>query len=269
MKKSNYICLALALPASLCLGFALVGCGGSSGNSGGSIALSNGLTHEWKFNGNANDSIGTLNATTVGAVTYAPGIVGQGIVLDGNTMGVNIPLEPDMQFQSSFSLSAWASIAAYPSVQKGASQIIFDGDDRPGLDPYYVSISPYGTLQFEICGAAVPNEGLQVFGGDMVPLNTFVLVSATYDQPSGMMRLYENGQLIGELLADSKLTPVVPLDPTANPGIGIGTNNDFPVSSYNYGWDGEINDVRVYNRALSPAEVQALYTQGAAAAKRR
>lgn len=248
------------------LSIVLSGCGGSGGGPTGSVSLSNGLIHEWKFNGNANDSVGALNGTTVGAVTYAKGMVGQGIVLDGSTMGVTLPPVTDMQFQGSFSLSAWASIYAYPSTSQGASQIIFDGDDRGGLDPYYVSISPYGTLQFEICGAAVPNEGLPIFGGH-VPLNTFVLISATYDQPSGTMRLYENGQLVSELISDSQLTPVVPLDPTSNPGIGIGTNNAFPVSSYRYCWDGEINDLRVYNRALSASEAQALYSQGLAASK--
>lgn len=255
------ICSAL-----VCAGLALVGCGGGGAGSSSSVSLTNGLIHEWKFDGDATDSVGTLNGTTVGAVTYAKGILGQGIVLDGNTMAVTLPAAADMQFQGSFSLSAWANIFSYPSPSKGASQIIFCGDDRGGLDPYYMSISPYGTLQFEVCGAAVPNEGLQVFGGDL-PLNTFALISATYDQPSGTMRLYENGKLIGELLGHSDLTPVVPLDPSSNPGIGIGNNNAFPVSSYNYGWNGEIDDVRVYNRALSAAEVLALYNQGIAASR--
>ena len=30
----------------------------------------------------------------------------------------------------------------------------------------------------------------------------------------------------------------------------------------NYGWNGIIDDIRVYNRALSDAEVQALYHEG-------
>ncbi len=266
MNLAHKIGLALAVPASVCLGISLAGCGGSGSSSSGSVSLSNGLIHEWKFDGDATDSVGSLNGTTVGAVTYAKGILGQGIVLDGSTMAVNLPEAPDMQFQGSFSLSAWASIFAYPSPSQGASQIIFSGDDRGGLDPYYISISPYGTLQFEVCGAAVPNEGLQAFGG-LLPLNTFALVTATYDQSAGTMRLYENGKLISELLGHSNLTPVVALDPTANPGIGIGMNNDFPVSGTRYGWNGEIDDVRVYNRALSAGEVQALYNQGLAASR--
>jgi len=87
-------------------------------------------------------------------------------------------------------------------------------------------------------------------------------VVATYDQPSGAMRLYENGMLTSENLYNSTLTPVVPLDPAYHPGVGIGTNNSFPDSSVNYGFNGAIDDVRIYNRALTASEVQALYRQG-------
>ena len=252
----------LSFGSLICLCISMVGCGGGSGGVSAASTLNMGLIHEWKFDGDPNDSIGTLNGTAVGPVTYVKGMIGQAIVLNGSTTGVNVPAAPDMQFQKSFSITAWASLFSYPDPSQGASSIIFDGDDRNGLDPYTLMVLPSGNLQFSVDGAAQPNGGIDIWG--KMPLNKFVCIAATYDQKSGALRLYKNGILTGENLFNSALTPVVPLDPASNPGVGIGTNNSFPNSYVNYGFNGAINDLRVYNRALTRSEVQALYREGLA-----
>ena len=121
-------------------------------------------------------------------------------------------------------------------------------------------VLPGGNLQFGLVGASQPNGGIAIWG--TMPLNKFVCVVATYDQPTGAMRLYENGVLMSENLHNSTLTPVVPLDPAFSPGVGIGTSNSFPDGYVNYGFNGAIDDLRVYNRALTTSEVLALYRQG-------
>ena len=253
---------ALRIVVLVCLSFSFVSCGGGSVGASAASTLGNGLIHEWKFDGDATDSVGTLNGTAIGPVTYVKGVTGQAIVLNGSTTGVNVPAATDMQFQKSFSITAWAALYTYPAPSQGASSIIFDGDDRNGLDPYSLMVLPYGNLQFGLDGASQPNAGIDIWG--TMPLNKFVCIVATYDQPSGAMRLYENGVLTSENLFNSTLTPVVPLDPASNPGVGIGTNNSFPDSYVNYGFNGAIDDLRIYNRALAASEVQALYRQGLA-----
>jgi len=263
MNRFKFKISALGFATLMCTAILCVSCGGGGGiASTGTVALTRGLIHEWKFDGDTNDSVGGLNGTAVGAVSYLPGPVGQAIVLDGNTMGVTLPPVPDMQFQASFSISAWANLKSYPTGGKAWTSLIFDGDDRGGLDSYFIQVDPYGNLVFEIDSAASPNAGISI--GGVMPLNTFVLITATYDQPSGAMRLYLNGKLTSEYLNNSTLTPVEPLDPSSNPGTGIGTNNAFPVSSYNYCWNGEIDDMRIYNRSLNAAEALALFNQGGA-----
>jgi len=51
----------------------------------------------------------------------------------------------------------------------------------------------------------------------------------------------------------------VALDSNSLPGEGLGCNNQFPSSGFNFSWNGSIDDMRVYNRALSGPEVQALF----------
>jgi len=241
----------------------IAGCGGGGG---GSIStadpLTKGLIHEWKFDGDANDSIGTLNGTTVGAVTYASAQIGQGIVLDGNTMGVTLPAVADMQFQASFTVSAWAKLNSYPSGGRQWDTIAFDGDDRGGNDPWYLSVNPGGLLEFQIDGAAFPASPGAL--DHAFPLNQMTLVTATYDLPSGTMTLYLNGAQVEQLTGNKTLTPVVPLDSGSQPGTGIGNVNAFPSSAFNFAWDGTIDDVRIYSRALSASEVLKLYNRGLA-----
>ena len=242
----------LALLAALSV--ALLGCGGG-GSSTPSNALTKGLIHWWKFAGDASDLAGNLSTTPIGPVSYnaAPG---QGIVFNGTTTGINLPAAGDMMFQGSYSISAWAKLTAYVDPSELWSTIIFCGDDRNGLDPFYLQVDPNGTLQFATSSAT---RGLGINATAQFPLNKWVFVTGTYNAAAGVESLYVNGKLDIEALQVPGLTPVVPLDPTQNPGIGIGTNNNFPNDFYNMGWNGSISDLRIYNRPLSAGEVQALY----------
>jgi len=242
------------------LSVALIGCGGSGSSSPSTSSLAAGLIHWWKFNGNSNDSVGNLSTTPIGPVSYvsAPG---QGIVFNGATTGINLPAATDMQFQASYSISAWAKLNSYADPSELWSTIIFCGDDRVGLDPFYIQVDPNGNLQFQTASAT---RSLGINATAQFPLNQWVFVAGTYNKAAGIECLYVNGKLDIEGLQAPDLTPVVPLDPTQNPGIGIGTNNNFPNDFYNMAWNGAISDLRVYNRALSAAEVQALYSKSAA-----
>lgn len=107
------------------------------------------MIHQWKFAGNANDSVGGLSSTPIGPVTYTTTPIGQGIVFNGSTTGISLPATGDTQFQGSFSVSVWASLKTYTGTLWSA--IIFDGDDRNGLDPYAIQVDPNGALVFLCC----------------------------------------------------------------------------------------------------------------------
>lgn len=239
----------LVLGAALLVG----GCGGSSSGD----SLNRGLIHRWKFDGDATDSAGALDGTIVGSPTYASAPMGQGIVLDGSTMGVRMPLIADTQFQGSFTVSAWVKMDELPPFSRIWASIVFNGDDRPGADPYALVVGPGGDLQFQINGQS---DYVAVIDG--MPTGRFVLVTGTYDKAAGTMRLYKDGQLVGERTDVTTLTPVIATDPTQHAGLGIGNANGYPDGIYNWGLKGTIDDVRFYKRALSASEVLRLYRQG-------
>jgi hypothetical protein len=137
--------------------------------------------------------------------------------------------------------------------------IFFRGDHRPGLDPYGLSMQGNHDLRFWLCGASNDDSA---FIDTEIPYFVWTHVAATLDGSTGTMRLYTNGVLavqtnttvrpFGELMADQR------------PGIGIGNLND---GGNNFPFNGKIDGIDLYDRALSANEVEASYTKYAAKAK--
>jgi hypothetical protein len=260
MHRVKTLKLATVVAGAVFLGLAANGCGGSggSGTPTAQNTLSIGLTHWWKLAGNGSDSVGALSSTPIGPVTYAAAPSGQGMVFNGTTTGISLPPATDMQFQASFTLSAWAKLTSYPTVGQIWATIIFDGDDRPGLDPYSLQVDPNGGLIFLTTSSA---QAVGLYAPDPFPLKTWVFVTATYDKSTGDQALYENGVVVAENFGVKDLTPVCPLVSNEHAGVGIGTSSGFPNSIYNMGWNGEISDLKVYDRALSSSEAMQLFLQ--------
>ena len=144
-------------------------------------------------------------------------------------------------------------IEAFPSVEQGGAMILFRGDDRLGLDPYRLEVTPGGRVRF-----AVQNEAQE--GADVsapVGAGRFVLVTATLEAGTGRMRLYQNGEVVVETTAN--VWPLRDLDPSVPGGLGIGNHPGVPASQFRYPFQGVINEVLLFNRALLPSEVRALY----------
>lgn len=67
--------------------------------------------------------------------------------------------------------------------------------------------------------------------------------------------MYLNGNLESEISTTG--TPL-----TSNIGFALGSENDQPDYYFSYPFKGTIDDIRLYNRALSETEIQALYNEG-------
>jgi hypothetical protein len=81
-------------------------------------------------------------------------------------------------------------------------------------------------------------------GGNSVPLNTWTHVAATFD--GATLRIFHNGQLSASQASAGAID-------VASGVLRIGGNDIWP----NEGFPGVIDEVRIYNRALSSTEIQA------------
>ena len=81
-----------------------------------------------------------------------------------------------------------------------------------------------------------------VYGTAVLPLNTWSHLALTYDKVT--LRLYVNGTQVGSAAASADIAT------SSNP-LQIGSD-----SIYGQYFKGRIDEVRIYNRALSATEIQ-------------
>ena len=213
-----------------------------------------GLVGWWPGEGNANDIVG-MNNGLLENVTFTSGVVGQAFACDPNNFpygtytGIQIPDQQAYVLTNSLSIEGWIR-------PRGDGYCIFwRGDNRPGLDPYVLSMQGNNNLRFYI----EDESGNSAFVGTNINYNQWYHVAATWDGESGIMKLYINGQLASQTV--TAVRPFGDLIPEDSPGVGIGNLND---GQNNFPFTGDIDEISLYNRALSAAEIQAIYNAGSA-----
>jgi alpha-tubulin suppressor-like RCC1 family protein len=200
-----------------------------------------GIVGWWPADGNARDVIGGNNGSPVGAVGYTNGEVGQAIVLSGNMELVTVGNPTSLQLQD-FTIEAWVqrnntSIVSYGTAGNG---IIFGY----GYGGYGLYLDPSGR-------PALSNIGIDETKPSVAITDTAFHHLAVTKSGSTVV-FYVDG------IAYSA--------PAYNPGFvfstvaAIGGRGDNLDNSF----FGLIDEVAVYNRALSVGEIQAIYNAGSA-----
>ena len=177
------------------------------------------------------DASGQNNTGTGLNTTWTAGRYGRGLAFNGSNSWVTVNSSASLNLVNALTLEAWVS----PAVSNGWRTIIFKELDA--IYELYASSSSGP-------GAGVNIGGYQeVFSGTRLPTNTWSHVATTWDGTT--LRLYVNGvQVASRAVAGT-------LSATSNP-LRIGGNANW--GEY---FAGTIDEVRVYNRALSAAEIQA------------
>jgi len=211
--------------------------------SSGQSTMPGSMVLHLPFNGHANDASGTGNDATVhGAplTTDRNGNAGSAYEFDGSDDYMTIAQDPTLNVDH-VTLAAWINLDSYKDDQRIITKET--GDSWP-YSSYSLLISDTDEqyLQFRI---GIGSDRYMVTSPDVVSLNTWQHVAATYD--GSALRLYING----EEVASESVSGVIA--DTDNP-LYIG-NSQF----FDRVLDGKLDDVKVYNRALSATEVSGLY----------
>ncbi len=203
-----------------------------------------GLVGGWKFNENsgttAADYSGNTNtATLVNQAQWSTGTV----LLDGADDHLNCGNGTSLNLTGSLTLSAWILPESYG--QSGYGRIIDKGTSSNGFS-FFVNQSN-NNLGYVIYGGSIVYSNTQV-----LQLNQWQHVAVTYDQAAQQIRFYVNGKPCGQTAYSTS-----PADSSASPLV-IGIRNYDKLRAF----DGQIDFVRVYNRALSDTEVNSLNGYG-------
>ncbi len=214
----------------------------------GDTTLNDGLVSHFPFDSSTQDALGANNPTATNAVTFGAGQTGNGISL-GSGGYVEIADNSSLDNQQ-FSLEAWVSPVNAGSFDANGNAIIEKDLNSGSVGSVKIGWSPQ-TNKF---GFGFGNYGTEyIFSTDTFAPGQFYHVVATYD--GSTFSLYVNGTLE----ASRVLAKTITYD-TAIPWT-IGSNAG--IFGYGRRWQGTIDAVGFFNRALSPAEVSARTNAGA------
>lgn len=218
--------------------------------------LTNGLVAYYPFNGNANDASGNGNNGTNNGVQFGTDRLGQpnsAGIFNGSSW-IEVPYDTNIDLQT-FSMSLWLRFNDLPTLLSEYEVALAEGqgDARHGL--YFTTFNYFS----EIGGP--PMFGYQDLDGSGYysaqigqPIANWVTnqwCQLVIIRTTTNAQLYIDGQLTS---ADNNITPISPS--TTGPLI-IGAG--YSGGSYSAGFRGGIDDIRIYNRALSSNEVAQLY----------
>lgn len=205
-----------------------------------SVSVAGDLVAYYKFNGNTNDDSGFANHCQLFGATFGPGQLGQAVQLSDNQF-VTVTSSPSLAITGQeVTISAWV----YPTnFWPGGKSAIVQKIGFPGSEGGYVfGIRENGQLQFQ--GIFDSGEWSDTnSNASSVPLNRWTHVAVSWDGQT--VRYYQNGQPVGTTtFAGSLVAGGLPLT--------IGGIAPYYLGEVFYG---RIDDLRIYNRALTASEL--------------
>ena len=201
-----------------------------------------GLVAWYRFDGDASDSSGNnLHGTEVGDPTYDAGVFGQAISLDGDGDYVDCGLAPEFDITDFITFTYWIKVAAF---DRDWNTVISRGDDS-------WRSSRAGTNNF-MEAAVGGTSGNYTYGVTPVDDGEWHHIGWVYD--GTMNYLYLDGEVDATEENSGQIT-------VSSYPLYIGDNSQATGRF----WNGLIDDVMIYNRALTQEEVQRIMQSSAGA----
>ena len=216
-----------------------------------------GLTGWWPGDGNAKDIAGTNNGTLQGGATAnAAGVVNSAFSFDGTNGYVSIPDSPVFH-PTNLTVEYWVRFDSLDSAGSGGSPpgdqfVVFKQNSRTydfeGFDLRKIRIAGADIFKFAVTSAT--SQVAELHGITLVTTGVWYHVAGV--RGSNYTQLYVNGQLEGQTNAD------FPQDYGTLP-LYFGTSGE---SYWDHKLNGLLDEVSLYNRALSAGEIAAIYAAG-------
>jgi hypothetical protein len=174
------------------------------------------------------------NNGTIGNATWtASGKYGNALVFDGVSALVTIPNSASLQLSNAMTLEAWVNPGHVSSVWR---DVIYKADDN-----YYLE-GTSGNQSVPGDGGTFGSSDVVLYGTAALLVSTWTHLAATYDGTT--MRLYVNGVQVAS-------QPQTGMIAASTSPLQIGGDN-----IYFQFFQGTIDEVRVYNVALTAAQIQ-------------
>ena len=217
-----------------------------------------GIVSLWRGENSTADSVGGNNgfvSNNVTYVTYDAGEVGQAFDLSTNGF-LFIPASTSLNVGPGpgFTVEGWINPRGIPNTQLP----IFEWS----TDYYYneaafdINFLSPGNLFADLLDSNLVSHEIMT-GANVVTTNVFQHVALTYDRASGNAFIYYNGAKV----ASANFGSIVPW--TTGPLL-LGGRINVPDPNQNFRFNGKMDEMSLYGRALSDAEINAIYQKSTA-----
>jgi hypothetical protein len=224
--------------------------GGTAGGAGGASGAVAGAVARYRFDDGsgtmAADSSGSgRNAALTGGTSWGTGMIGGDLVLDGTSGYATLPAGM-LDTASAVTIAVWVNVRTARNWQR-----VFDFGSSTTT---YMFLTPQssvtGTLRFAITMGGNAAEQ-QLDGSAALPAGAWHHVAVVLNGSAGT--LYQDGQPVGT-------NPAMTLVPSS---LGALTNywvgrSEFTADPF---LDGQLDELVIYSRALSAAEITTLFNQ--------
>jgi hypothetical protein len=224
------------------------------------VNLNQGLVAHYQLDGHAADSSANgLNGTINGA-TNDSGHIGKtntALRFDGTNDYVEVAHNSKFNLTKDKTISLWYKIPTALGFKQFPSLVYKQGvTDYPTFGIFFSEDAGYGSNRYKIGfiqGNSITNE--QVFTNEKYInyVDEWVHIVGTYSSAEDYMKIYFNGKL-SDSLSVTNYSSNTSTDPLQ---IGRGNKLNF---NANY-FKGLLDEVRLYNRAITKQEVEALYNE--------
>ncbi|HLP86798.1 MAG TPA: LamG domain-containing protein [Candidatus Paceibacterota bacterium] len=211
-------------------------------NTSGSPSWQTNLLSWWKFEGDASDSVGSNDGTIYGATgTSARCATSNCYDFNGSSDYIDIGNPASLGLTGAMTASAWVYIDSVDN-----RRIVSKLNASNG---WSLNIESSDAFAFMVSSSSSDIVWIESNAAPSDYIGELVHVVGVYE-PSVGLRIYVNGVL------DNELTTGVPASQYNNSSnVNIGRRSNATVNSY---WDGTIDEVMIWNRALSTPEIQEL-----------
>ena len=181
------------------------------------------------------------NHGTIKGATWTKGIIGNALKFDGVDDWVEIPHNDVLMPSEEVTVICWVKPLSFVT-----GHLVSKGEYRGG--GYYLFMDKYG--RFALALASVDTETAVASSTTKYELGKWNFVVGTYNKSEGKIKIWVNGKFEGEKTWTYGIIP-------NKLSLSIGSRRGYPPFA-----NAIIDEVKIYNRALSEAEIKKLYLQG-------
>jgi len=215
----------------------------------------------WKFDEGGGstvaDSVSKRQDSVKGNFKYIDGVSGSGIKFDGFTTRIACRAQDSPRLMEGFTIEAWVAPQAYP---RNWCAIV--NQERKHKAGYFFGIDAFGRVGLHL---AVGGKWYECTSTAAIRfMEKWSHIAGTFDKDRGIV-VYIDGRVAGTLSVQGSPAFATDVDlqigrnltlTEMNPELLVRPRVNFPIS---YSFDGIIDEVKIYDRALSAEEIEGAY----------